>query len=287
MKIETLRSKDLRRYSILPIKAVQDPAINRTAALAVLAVICSYTDELGRTFVSQARIASDLGITRQAANRQVKRLLELGYLVYARHQYKGQKTNTVKVIYDEDIKTEDDARSALTVKQQIELAERELGLVDNVVHKDVDIKWTSDDQDNQVQHLGLQAGATSEVDRRATSRVALNESLTSNSNGIKGEAKRLCVMFSRAADAIGTPRTFQDRDVQVMEAWVRQGLDGETWQQILAGHTSWCKQTGKDMARGIGYFEQPVKKALGRSRDPAINAAIKGLVGSMTSGARR
>ena len=49
MKVETIRNKDLRQYSILPIRAVQDPEINRTAALAVLAVICSYTDELGRT----------------------------------------------------------------------------------------------------------------------------------------------------------------------------------------------------------------------------------------------
>jgi len=92
-KIETLRSKDLRKYSILPIRAVQDPEINRTAALAVLAVLCSYTDELGRTFVSQARVAKDLGISRQAANKQIKRLLDLGYLVYAKKQYKGQTTN--------------------------------------------------------------------------------------------------------------------------------------------------------------------------------------------------
>ena len=128
-KVETIRSKDLRRYSILPIKAVQDANINRTAALAVLAVICSYTDELGRTFVSQARIAKDLGISRQAANRQVKRLLDLGYLVYAKKQYKGQTTHTVKVIYDEDVKDLDEARSNLTSKEQMELAERERELV--------------------------------------------------------------------------------------------------------------------------------------------------------------
>lgn len=283
MKFETLRAKDLRRYSILPIKAVQDPEINRTAALAVLAVICSYTDELGRTFVSQARIASDLGISRQAANRQVKKLLDKGYLVYARRQYKGQATNTVKVIYDEDVKNEDEARSALTVKQQIELAERELGLVDKVVDKDVDIS----DKDTGVQHQKLQGGATLEVAGGATSGVALNESLTSNNNGIREDAKRMCVMFSRAADAHGTPRTFQDRDLLVMETWVRQGLDAETWQDILRNHASWCKANGRDLARGIGYFEQPVRHAMGRSKDPALNAVLQGLAKSLSVGARR
>lgn len=283
MKFETLRAKDLRRYSILPIKAVQDPDINRTAALAVLAVICSYTDELGRTFVSQARIASDLGISRQAANRQVKKLLDKGYLVYARKQYKKQLTNTVKVIYDEDIKTEDEARSALTVKQQIELAERELGLVGKSVYKDVDIS----DKDTGVQHQELRVGATLEVAGGATSEVALNESLPSNNNGIREDAKRMCVMFSRAADAHGTPRTFQDRDLLVMETWVRQGLDTETWREILANHTSWCRSNGRDMARGIGYFEAPVRYAMGRSSDPALNAVLQGLAKSLSVGARR
>ena len=40
--------------------------------------------ELGRTFVSQARLAKDLGISRQAVSRQVQKLLQLGYLVHAR-----------------------------------------------------------------------------------------------------------------------------------------------------------------------------------------------------------
>ena len=97
----------------------------------------------------------------------------------------------------------------------------------------------------------------------------------------------MCVMFSRAADAHGTPRTFQDRDLLVMETWVRQGLDAETWREILASHTSWCRSNGRDMARGIGYFEQPVRHAMGRSKDPALNAVLQGLAKSLSVGARR
>jgi len=276
-KIETLRSKDLRKYSILPIRAVQDPNVNRTAALAVLAVICSYTDELGRTFVSQARIAKDLGISRQAANKQVKRLLDLGYLVYAKKQYKGQTTNTVKVIYDEDIKDEQEARSNLTAKEQMELAEREAGLVNKPVSK----SWDIQPEQLEVQPDGLHPGATSEVAPPATSKVAHNETLTSNNNDIRDKSRMMCVMFLRAADAYGTPRQYQERDEQMMQTWVRNGLTPDTWKDILANHIEYCRSNSKDMARGIGYFQEPVKRALGKSRNPEVNALIQQLKRSL------
>jgi DNA-binding MarR family transcriptional regulator len=255
MKIETIRNKDLRKYSILPIRAVQDPGINRTAALAVLAVICSYTDELGRTFVSQARIAKDLGISRPAVNRQIKRLFDAGYLVYARKQYKDQKTNTVKVIYDDEAKAEDDARSNLSAREQMELAEREAGL----------------------------AGVTSEVTPRCntrvntpvTSEVTQNETLTSNINDIKGEARRLCVLFLKIAESFGTPRNYQQRDEQVMESWIRQGLDQETWAGILVSHADYCAREKRDFARGIGYFQKPVQRALSGSKDKRVADVLR------------
>ena len=276
-KIETLRNKDLRKYSILPIRAVQDPEINRTAALAVLAVMCSYTDELGRTFVSQARIAKDLGISRQAANKQIKRLLDLGYLVYAKKQYKGQTTNTVKVIYDEQVKDEEEARSNLTAREQMDLAEREAGLVNNAVNNLGKEKVSTFD----LQPDGLHQGATSEVAPPATSKVAQNETLTSNSNEYKDKARMMCVMFLRVADAYGTPRQYQERDEQMMVTWVSQGLEPDAWKEILTSHVEYCRSNSRDMARGIGYFQEPVKRALGKSKSAEVNKLIQGLKRSL------
>jgi len=276
-KIETLRNKDLRKYSILPIRAVQDPEINRTAALAVLAVMCSYTDELGRTFVSQARIAKDLGISRQAANKQIKRLLDLGYLVYAKKQYKGQTTNTVKVIYDEQVKDEEEARSNLTAREQMDLAEREAGLVNNAVNNLGKEKVSTFD----LQPDGLHQGATSEVAPPATSKVAQNETLTSNSNEYKDKARMMCVMFLRVADAYGTPRQYQERDEQMMVTWVSQGLEPDAWKEILTSHVEYCRSNSRDMARGIGYFQEPVKRALGKSKSAEVNKLLQGLKRSL------
>lgn len=263
MKIETIRNKDLRKYSILPIQAVQDPEINRTAALAVLAVICSYTDELGRTFVSQARLAKDLGISRPAINRQVKRLFDKGYLVYARKQYKDQRTNTIKVVYDRAGKDEDQARSNLSAREQMDLAEREAGLAG--VTPEVTHGVTPD----------VTGRCNTRVNTGVTSEVTQNETLTSNNNVIKGDARKLCVMFLRMADKMGTPRTYKERDEEVMQAWIRQGLDADAWQAILEQHLAYCIEQRRDFARGIGYFQKPVQKALAGSSDPRVANLVK------------
>jgi len=267
MKIETIRNKDLRQYSILPIRAVQDPEINRTAALAVLAVICSYTDELGRTFVSQARIAKDLGISRPAVNRQVKRLFDTGYLVYAKKQYKDQKTNTIKVIYDKTIKSEATARSNLTAREQMELAEAEAGLT-GVTPEVTGAKGSGVTSE-------VTGRCNTRVNLRVTSEVTQNETLTSNNNDIKGNARKLCVMFLRVAESFGTPRNYQERDELVAESWIRQGLDAEAWAEILQSHLDYCKEQRRDFARGIGYFQKPVQRALSGSKDKKVADVLK------------
>ena len=267
MKPDTIRSKDLRKYSILPIRAVTDQRINRTAALTVLAAICGYTDEMGRTFVSQARLASDLGISRQAVQRQIKKLFDTGYLVYARKQYKDQKTNTVKVKYEPDITSDKTGRSNLTAREQMELAEREAGLPGATP----DVAGAK----GQVQHQRLHAGATSEVDTPATPEVALNETLTSNNNDIKNKARLLCSLFLKAADAYGTPRIWNDRDFDLAQTWVRDGLEPRQLADILQNHHDYCAKNARDFARGLGYFAKPVSRALGSSSNDQINQVLR------------
>jgi len=67
-----------------------------------------------------------------------------------------------------------------------------------------------------------------------------------------------------------------------MEAWVRNGLDQETWQQILDNHVSWCKRERRDMARGIGYFAEPVKRILSKSQDRELNKLLRQVTKKMS-----
>jgi len=261
MRPPTIRNKDLRRYSIMPIAAINDQRINRTAALSVLAVYCSFTDELGRTFVSQARVAATLGISRQAVSRQVRKLFELGYMRWGKKQYADQKTSSIRVIYDPSVRSENQARSNLSAAEQMDLAEREHQLQTSDIDATSDVIEPVDnlvDNSNQVQHQKLRVGATSEV--------ALTGVINDINKDTSYKSKEMCIEFQRAADEYGTPRFLNERDYQVMDAWVRAGLKPKAWRTIVQDHLTICRATGRDLARGIGALSEAVEASLSAKR---------------------
>jgi hypothetical protein len=97
---------DQRKVCILPIRAVFDKQMTH-GALQALAALCAYCNRAGITWVSQTRLASDLGISQQAVAKQFKQLRELGYLETVRKGFKGERTDTLRVVFDPTISAED------------------------------------------------------------------------------------------------------------------------------------------------------------------------------------
>jgi len=287
MKPVTVRNKDLRKFAILPIKAITDPQVTRTTALSVLAALCSYCDETGCTFVSQARLASDLGISRQAVNKQLRKLRDLEYIVRAKQRYKGQTTTTYKVIYD-DIKTEEEALANLSPAERIGLEERREALrqqmekkPSKVVNLPVDKSVDNSQDIGNVSTPEVSGGETSEVSGGETSEVSLNKPYNIPVNSISDVSRQCCSLFLRVAESYGTPRQVNDRDYQVMESWVQDGLTVKQWGEILEGHAKWCHANRRDYPRGIGWFAVPVQKKIGKRAKKTGDAAsntIKGVV---------
>jgi len=88
-------------------------------------------------------------------------------------------------------------------------------------------------------------------------------------------------LFLRVAESYGTPRQVNDRDYQVMESWVQDGLTVKQWGEILEGHAKWCHANRRDYPRGIGWFAVPVQKKIGKRAKKTGDAAsntIKGVV---------
>lgn len=106
---------DLRKVSVVPIKAVFDQKLTH-GALQVLAAICAFSNRAGITWVSQARLAKDLGITQQAVAKQFKQLREQGYLVTIRKGFRGERTDTIRVVFDKTVDTD----TAIAVTSAIE-----------------------------------------------------------------------------------------------------------------------------------------------------------------------
>lgn len=97
---------DQRKVCVLPIRAVFDKQMTH-GALQALAALCAYCNRAGITWVSQTRLASDLGISQQAVAKQFKQLRELGYLETVRKGFKGERTDTLRVVFDPTITAED------------------------------------------------------------------------------------------------------------------------------------------------------------------------------------
>lgn len=106
---------DLRKVAVLPIRAVFDQKLTH-GALQVLAAVCAFANRAGITWVSQTRLAKDLGISQQAVAKQFKQLREHGYLETVRKGFKGERTDTLRVIFDPSV----DAATAIAVTSAIE-----------------------------------------------------------------------------------------------------------------------------------------------------------------------
>lgn len=106
---------DQRKVCVLPIRAITDQTITDNM-LRVLAVLCSYCNRAGLTWVSQKKLAEDLKVSRQAITKQMAKLVAAGYVEIVRKGFRGERSNTVRVIFDQSIKTED----AIAITNSIE-----------------------------------------------------------------------------------------------------------------------------------------------------------------------
>lgn len=106
---------DKRKVAVLPIRAVFDQQLTH-GGLQVLAAVCSFANRAGITWVSQTRLAKDLGISQQAVAKQFKQLRALGYLETVKKGFKGERTDTLRVIFDPSVDTE----TAIAVTSNIE-----------------------------------------------------------------------------------------------------------------------------------------------------------------------
>lgn len=106
---------DQRKVAIMPIRALTDPEVT-DGMVRTLALLCSYCNRAGITWVSQARLAKDSGTSRQAVTRQLGKLKALGYVEVVSKHYRGVRPDTVRVIYDKSIDTE----TAIAITSTIE-----------------------------------------------------------------------------------------------------------------------------------------------------------------------
>jgi len=106
IKLKTHKNEDLRRFCVVPIKAFLNKKLTGEN-LRVLAVLASYANKGGFSFVSCLTIAKDLGCTSQNISKHLKKLEKAGAIESFNNYFPKLKGNTRRIIYDEKIKRED------------------------------------------------------------------------------------------------------------------------------------------------------------------------------------
>jgi predicted ArsR family transcriptional regulator len=106
---------DQRKLAVIPIRAGTDERLHG-ATLRLLIVLCSYCNRAGLTWVSQLKLAEVMKVSRQAVTKQMSLLRKYGYVEITRQGFKGERPNTLRVIFDQSINAED----AIAVTSSIE-----------------------------------------------------------------------------------------------------------------------------------------------------------------------
>jgi DNA-binding transcriptional ArsR family regulator len=97
---------DQRKVCIMPIRALTDERLT-DGSVRILALVCSYCNRAGITWVSQKRLAEDMKTSRQNITNQLAKLREAGYVEIIRKGFRGERCNTLRVIFDPTITAEE------------------------------------------------------------------------------------------------------------------------------------------------------------------------------------
>lgn len=97
---------DQRKVCVMPIRALTDDKLT-DGAVRILALLCSYCNRAGLTWVSQKRLAEDMNTSRQNITNQLAKLRDAGYVEIVRKGFRGERCNTLRVIFDPSISAEE------------------------------------------------------------------------------------------------------------------------------------------------------------------------------------
>ncbi len=106
VKIKAVKNEDMRKFCVVPLRAF----LNRKVSgenLRVLAILASYCNKGGYSFVSLKTIAKDLGCTAANIHKHLKKLEAQGIIKSYKNYFPSLKGNTRRIIYDDSIKNDD------------------------------------------------------------------------------------------------------------------------------------------------------------------------------------
>jgi hypothetical protein len=228
------------QYAIMPLRALTDKRItdrNRT----VLAMMSSFANRAGITWVTQKRIGEEFKVTPQAIQRMLGKLRDCGYIEKVSGYKVGIKGITYRIIYDPKISAQDAVSIAGNgIDLEVEQYNQEDPVMTFRNHQPQpisaflkDIPMAKPKQQNKTQQQ--------EVEQ--VQKVY--------------KAEDYSRIFSLTAQQIcGVERLPNEQDREISIELATNRVDIDQFRQMLVESISWHKQTGKQPPLGLGYYKQ-------------------------------
>ena len=228
------------QYAIMPLRALTDKRItdrNRT----VLAMMSSFANRAGITWVTHKRIGEEFGITRQSIQRMMGKLRDAGYIEKVSGYKVGIKGITYRIIYDPKIKAED-----------------AIAIAGNGIDLEVEQYITEDPIMTFRSHQPQPIGAFLKDIPMAKPKSKQKEQQVEAAQVQKTyKAEDYSREFSRTAQAIcGIERLANEQDYKIAAELATHQVDMEQFKQMLVESMTWHKQTSKQPPLGLGYYRQ-------------------------------
>jgi K+/H+ antiporter YhaU regulatory subunit KhtT len=104
--VEKPAPPEQKKFAVIPFKAILDERLTN-GDIRCLALLAAYCNRAGVTWVSQNTLAERLKVSRQQISRHMAHLRECGHVRITHKGFRGERCNTLQVVFDESVSIED------------------------------------------------------------------------------------------------------------------------------------------------------------------------------------
>ena len=219
-----------------------------------------------------------MGIGQPSVSKHIKKLMEFGYLKYAK-KHPGLKGNKYFMVFDNEI-TEEDAKAIATATERSDEEPLEFPEGPKMTDKPVDKKKKSIPSRNN-RKGNSNADIPSEGIHSMHSEGIHN---TSINNDIYIKGKEVLIQWQRKTEELsGQHFTFNDNHINVAISWLQSGMEYEKLVRKLHRLLQWYKDKffpRQEMPRSIKYFDRMMRQEPKRNDDDELERFVKAVARS-------
>ena len=266
-------------FCVLAQSAVVDQRFKRyPQTFRVLAMLGNYTNRQGVCWPNQITIGKIMGIGQPSVSKHIKKLMEFGYLKYAK-KHPGLRGNKYFMVFDNSI-SEEDAKAIATASERSDEEPLEFPKGPKMTDKPVDNSKQSIPSRNKSKDNG-KANIPSEGIPGMHSEGIHN---TSINNDIYIKGKEILIQWQRKTEELsGQHFNFNDNHIKVAISWLQSGMDYEQIVRKLHRLLHWYKDKffpRQEMPRSIKYFNRMMLNKPKNNNDDDLEKFVKAVARS-------